>query len=164
MAQPRLCPLYPPYPSDASDTRLESLAQLWARSVAASHDFLDPGQIATLLPHLPERLARLALCVAYSETGAAQGFVAITPSPEEGARHIELLFVDPACWGQGLGSTLLTWALTQGARQVAVLAETPAALAFYQRRGFIPTGLAPLPHPAAPSGQPLTVITLAWVG
>ena len=51
-----------------------------------------------------------------------------------------MLFVDPACHGQGVGKRLMRHAIdTLGATQVDVNEQNPQAVGFYQHLGFVVT-------------------------
>lgn len=63
-----------------------------------------------------------------------KGFVAV-----EG-KEITKLFVDPFFQGEGIGERLLTFAVEEGGRFLWALEENGAALRFYGRHGFVPTG------------------------
>lgn len=72
----------------------------------------------------------------------------VAASRTEGAdAELELLFVEPAVAGQGIGSALLAdqcrLCAARGARSLRVLAE-PAAEGFYRRRGAVRLGSWPL--------------------
>ena len=49
---------------------------------------------------------------------------------------IEILFIDDRCRGKGYGSTLIDFALKQGATKVDVNEQNASALNFYQAKGF----------------------------
>lgn len=66
------------------------------------------------------------------ENGLVVGFVAFTPD------ELAWLYVDPACYGRGLGGALVAAALSEATGPVSaeVLAGNDAALALYRKAGF----------------------------
>lgn len=62
-----------------------------------------------------------------------RGFIAVV-----GGRHIGALFVDPACWHQGVGRGLMAYALKhyKGPITLAAYVENTRAVDFYKRLGF----------------------------
>ncbi|MDT4864832.1 Acetyltransferase (GNAT) domain protein [compost metagenome] len=50
--------------------------------------------------------------------------------------RVEMLFVDPAQHGRGIGRALLEHALAEGACKVDVNEQNPQAVGFYLRLGF----------------------------
>lgn len=77
---------------------------------------------------------RLAQTFVYDD-GVVKGFVRM-----DGTR-VEKLFVEPVLQGQGIGSTLLAFAVqTCGANRLWALEKNTRAIAFYQRHGFVLTG------------------------
>ena len=76
---------------------------------------------------------------ARDEAGEILGFVGVA------AGMIEMLFVAPARFGQGIGSLLLRHAVTAlGATRVDVNEQNPRAAGFYEHHGFRTTGRSPV--------------------
>lgn len=110
---------------------IAALVSVWDASVRASHDFLTADDICRLTPCVSEGLAAIATLVVARRGGAPVGFMGI-----EG-RKIEMLFLAPALFGQGLGRRMVTLALdTYGVTHVDVNEQNPSATAFYERMGF----------------------------
>lgn len=110
------------------------LTEIWEAAVRASHHFLSEADIQLFRPLVQTGYLPAApwLAVARDAHGQALGFVGV-----EGDK-VEMLFVDPACMGQGIGRALLQHAMAEcGARRVDVNEQNPAALAFYARMGFV---------------------------
>ncbi|WP_029457965.1 GNAT family N-acetyltransferase [Solidesulfovibrio alcoholivorans] len=129
----------PPRITAATPDEYPALAELWEASVRATHSFVTEADIRVFKPLVRDTyLAAVALRCARDVSGAALGFVGVA------AGKIEMLFVAPACFGQGIGSALLTCAVeTLGATDVDVNEQNAAALAFYKRRGFTVVGRSP---------------------
>jgi ribosomal protein S18 acetylase RimI-like enzyme len=94
-------------------------------------------------PHKPATLLALAddvIC----------GFATIMPSPDVGSLgkgELAALYVDPECWGRGLGAMLLAEARARlatrgfGSAVLWVLAGNTRAQRFYERDGWQATGV-----------------------
>ena len=66
-------------------------------------------------------------------------------------------FVSPDCFGRGIGSELLTFAVRQrGVTLVDVNEQNPAALKFYRKHGFAVDGRSPLDD----QGNPFPILHL----
>lgn len=129
----------PPRITAATPDEYPALAEFWEASVRATHSFVTEADIRVFKPLVRDTyLAAVALRCARDVSGAALGFVGVA------AGKIEMLFVAPACFGQGIGSALLTCAVeTLGATDVDFNEQNAAALAFYKRRGFTVVGRSP---------------------
>ncbi len=73
---------------------------------------------------------------------------------------LEMLFLAPQSRGQGLGRSFVQLALAQGVRRVDVNEQNPAALAFYERLGFVRRGRSPLDG----QGRAFPLLHLEWAG
>lgn len=116
-------------PAHAADTG--ALVALWRRSVAATHDFLAPGDIDALAPVVREQvLGRLEVWV-LEQRGQRLGFMALDGS------MVEALFLDPAHARRGGGRQLLAHARElKGPLHVDVNEQNSAAVRFYRALGF----------------------------
>ncbi len=120
------------------DPRVTALAPADADHVAAMHDALFPGRHTTgrRLVAAPDGL-RLVL----REGGRAIGYVAVELEPD-GAGYIDFLGVDPGNRGRGVGSALVTSALSALGRRgvtvadLTVRVDNVAARGLYRRLGF----------------------------
>lgn len=131
------------------------LVEVWRAAVEATHDFLTSSevdlyeqQLRVYLPQMPE------LWVAV-EDGAIIGFLGY------GDGVIEMLFVDPARHGQGVGRALVARVAGGAAPlRVDVNEENAGAQRFYAALGFIEVGRSALdgegqPHPILHLESPL---------
>lgn len=139
----------------ATTADFPALVALWERSVRATHDFLPPAVIEELRPLILEQyLPALAVQVA-EQQGVPLGFVSV------GGDRVEMLFIEPAARGQGIGRLLLEHALHhQQARAVDVNEQNCQALAFYQHLGFEVIGRSALDG----EGRPFPLLHLRWPG
>lgn len=108
------------------------LTQLWERSVRATHDFLPESDILFFRPLiLNEFLPQVTLCCAKNSQGAISGFIGVADD------KVEMLFIDPEYFGQGLGKALLNYAVeTLNIHQVDVNEQNQQAANFYLKYGF----------------------------
>lgn len=125
-------------PATAADHA--QLAELWEASVRATHTFLADADIRALRPAVEhDYLPAVDLTLAHDDRGTLLGFIGLA------ADRIEMLFIDPAARGQGIGATLLRHAIdAHGATFVDVNEQNPQALGFYRRMGFEPFDRSPL--------------------
>jgi len=109
-----------------------ALAELWEGSVRATHAFLAEADIRDIRARLePEYFPLVELWVVRGTGGEPLAFLGT------GEGRVEMLFVHAAHQGRGHGSRLLRHAAQElGACEVDVNEQNPAALAFYQARGF----------------------------
>lgn len=137
-------------PAEAGD--LATLVLLWERSVRATHHFLSEDDILFYTPFVRDMLPGAELWVAESPPGTPAGFMLL-----EGHK-VEALFLDPPAFGLGLGRALLRHARAlKGPLVVDVNEDNAAALAFYERRGFVRIGRSPLDG----AGRPFPLLHLA---
>ncbi|MDR1535647.1 MAG: acetyltransferase [Planctomycetota bacterium] len=116
---------------------IPALADIWRRSVTATHTFLTPNDIDALESEVRQGLGMLELYVA-EDDGVPKGFMAMH------ANMIEALFLDPAYMGKKLGTRFIEYAKELRGRdtelQVDVNEQNPEALGFYLAKGFKQTG------------------------
>lgn len=110
---------------------VSALAGLWERSVRATHDFLLPGEVERLHGLVPGAIEAVPRLLVAWRAGAPMGFLGM-----DGA-FVEMLFVDPAARGRGVGRLLMERAVcVLGAREVSVNEQNPQAVGFYEHLGF----------------------------
>ena len=117
------------------DALVARLAQLWEASVRATHDFLTEVDIRRLRPQVAEALRSVPeLRIVRDAAGVPAAFMG-TAGP-----RLEMLFVDPACRGAGVGTALVREAFAAGVTEVTVNERNPAARGFYECMGFVVCG------------------------
>ena len=95
---------------DVSPVRPDDYArvvEVWEASVRATHTFVTEADIEVIRPLVWDSLPDVShlLCVR-ERTGQVAGFIGVED------RTVEMLFVDPAWRGQGIGRRLLSHAVT----------------------------------------------------
>ncbi len=128
-------------PGERSSELVAALADVWERSVRATHDFLAEDDIVGLRPEAESGIAGVErLTVAY-DGGAPCGFA----GSQDG--KLEMLFVAPEARGRGVGRALLAHAVEHaGVRTLDVNEQNPQAVGFYEHEGFVVAGRSPVHH------------------
>ncbi|MDW3283425.1 GNAT family N-acetyltransferase, partial [Escherichia coli] len=87
---------------------------IWESSVRATHHFIQESDIAALRPLLLNAyLPNLTVMMARDDAGVIHGFLGVDEN------RIEMLFVDDASRGKGVGKLLLQYAIAAfGANEV----------------------------------------------
>ena len=118
--------------ADRTSELIDGLCGLWRRSVEATHTFLSPAEIDAIAPFVPQALSGVErLFVAESPTCEPLGFMGV-----EGTR-LEMLFLDPASRGRGIGGALLRYGIEHlGVEELTVNEQNPQAVGFYKHMGF----------------------------
>ena len=108
------------------------VVDVWEASVRATHDFLTEADIQFFKPLVQLGLPHVEHLLAMRDRdGLVVGFIGVV------GHKIEMLFIDPAWRGQGIGRRLLTHAVeVLGATLLDVNEQNPQALGFYERMGF----------------------------
>ncbi|MFF7708007.1 acetyltransferase [Pseudomonas sp. NPDC007930] len=109
-----------------------ALVKLWDASVRATHHFLPQAYIDQIKPLIADHYLYLVmLACAVDRQRRIAGFVGVSHG------RVEMLFIDPARRGQGVGKLLLWHAVEQfNATELDVNEQNPQALGFYLRQGF----------------------------
>lgn len=110
----------------------QDIIELWEASVRATHHFLNEEWIAEHKPLiLNQYLDVVDLRIIKNKQGKLLGFLGTA----EG--NVEMLFVHPDSFGQGVGKALMKYAIaSQGATKVDVNEDNPQACGFYKSLGF----------------------------
>ena len=146
-----------------------ALADLWRRSVEATHYFLSSGEVERLFhdvrnTYLPGVeilwVAELAPCgqtalAQYAAGSPLAGFIGCNGA------QVEMLFVEPRCFRHGVGRALLEHVRALHPRlTLDVNEQNPQALAFYERQGFKVVGRSALDG----QGNPYPLLHMEWQG
>lgn len=129
------------------------LADIWCRSVDATHDFLALSYRAKLEELVRAFLPEAPLWVAVTEKDLPVAFMLLT------AQHMDALFVDPDFRGKGVGRLLVEHALTLAPELTTnVNEQNHQASGFYKKMGFRVTGRSPVDD----LGQPYPLLHLQF--
>ena len=112
------------------ETDYPSIVALWERSVRATHAFLSEDDISEIKSKLASEYFPAVDIHISDVNGIPAGLIGVAGD------KIELLFIDSVCQGQGYGTALLDFAIGKGAKLVDVNEQNPAALRFYESKGF----------------------------
>lgn len=118
--------------SSVQEEDFDQVVQVWEDSVRATHHFLTEADIQYFKPLVRGKyLYLVTLAGVRDQAGEVVGFVGVA---EE---KIEMLFIDPAWRGKGIGRRLLNHAVERmGATLVDVNEQNEQAVGFYLRMGF----------------------------
>ncbi|WP_266158807.1 acetyltransferase [Dyella silvatica] len=130
-----------------------NLAEVWRRSVTATHTFLTDADIQELYPQVRDvYLRRVEVWVCVTVEGDIAGFIGM------GGSHVEMLFVEPARRGRSVGTRLLDHVKSMHQTlTVDVNEQNPQAHGFYRRYGFNDVGRSDTDA----AGRPFPLIHMA---
>ena len=112
------------------DHRID-LLKVWERSVLATHAFLTPEDFAEIKKFLYDFDFQQLQVFCLTEHDKVIGFLGLAEL------KIEMLFLDPAYIGKGLGYKLMDYAVnTLKANAVDVNEQNTKATDFYEKYGF----------------------------
>ena len=110
---------------------VQPLTELWERAVRATHHFLTEDEIVRIRGYVLQAIGGVAHLIASENNGTLLGFAGV-----DGER-LEMLFVDAAARGRGVGAALLREAVERyGVRETTVNEQNPQAVGFYEHMGF----------------------------
>lgn len=108
------------------------IMDLWESSVRATHHFLRPEEIRFYRPLVQKYGLPQSNLFGIRRNQKLSAFIGLQNT------KIEMLFVRPDSFRQGLGSALLSFAIKEhGCRFIDVNEENPEALAVYRKFGFL---------------------------
>ena len=109
----------------------QQMLAVWEQSVLATHDFLNPTDF-TEIKELVQTINFYHFQVyCLTEDDLVIGFIGIAD------KKIEMLFLDPKYFGQGLGKMLINFAIGElAADKVDVNEQNIKAVNFYKKFGF----------------------------
>ena len=134
---------------------VEQLTVVWEHSVRATHVFLTEEGIEELRPVVPQAIQGVerlvVVCDGEEGTGEPVGFMGVQ------GHFLEMLFLDPAIRGQGLGRKLLEFGFENyGVNELTVNEQNPGACAFYEHMGFRTVSRSDLDD----AGRPYPLLTM----
>lgn len=113
------------------NTLIDELVSVWEKSVRASHFFLTEKDILQIRQQVKPALNTIPTLIVAFDNDKPIGFAGIYKD------KLEMLFISPDYFRQGIGYKLITFSLKQyHIRFVDVNEQNPQALKFYQRQGF----------------------------
>ncbi|OME01086.1 GNAT family N-acetyltransferase [Paenibacillus odorifer] len=111
---------------------LNRLLNIWESSVRHTHLFLSEQEIDALRPLVTQALEGISDLFAFTDDEEQLlGFIGVQNN------KIEMLFVEPATMGKGVGKALVAYVMQKLAvHLVDVNEQNPQALGFYEHMGF----------------------------
>ena len=131
---------------------LNRIQTVWESSVRATHTFLTEADIVAMRPEVWQGAEQIDQLYGFFDDGdTLQGIIGVQ------GKKIEMLFVDAAARGQGIGGKLLRFATgTLGANAVDVNDQNGQGAAFYAHMGFEVAGRSALDE----QGRPFPILHL----
>ncbi|MEC4117212.1 acetyltransferase [Myroides phaeus] len=115
------------------------LMEIWESAVVNTHDFLHKEDFEYYKANIPTYFQYVNLYVLENASGVLVGFMGIA---EE---SLEMLFIDNAYRGQGVGKQLLRYAVEQmNVSKVDVNEQNTQGVGFYLHYGFTQIGRSEL--------------------
>jgi len=116
----------------AEEVDHQTILAIWEKSVSATHEFLTAKDIAEIKPELEGYLGSLPIVLACNQEGTVIGFASANQ------HHLEMLFLDPVYFGQGLGAEFFDYLVaTYQIRSLDVNEQNPRARYFYLKHNFV---------------------------
>ncbi|KPY59891.1 Acetyltransferase, GNAT family [Pseudomonas syringae pv. spinaceae] len=107
------------------------LAEVWERSVRATHDFMPDAYVIRLKGLLTQYLDSVTLFCLRTDKQSIAGFAGVNRG------RLDMLFIAPEYRHQGLGTQLLQHAVGHfGITELDVNEQNPRAFGFYCKHGF----------------------------
>lgn len=118
--------------SERPEHFIQSLVEVWEKSVRATHLFLSDSEIESIKAYVPQALRGIeSLVIAEDENHIPVAFMGI----EEGS--LEMLFITPKERGKSLGKQLIQYGIEEySVKRLAVNEQNPQAKGFYEHMGF----------------------------
>lgn len=118
-------------PAERSEQLLVGLTDVWERSARATHAFLAEEDVSRLRAMVPQAIAEVPRLLVARRAGCLAGFAGADGT------FLEMLFVDAADRGAGVGRLLLERAVELlGVTELSVNEQNPQAVGFYEHMGF----------------------------
>jgi len=114
------------------ETYFSAALKIWEDSVKATHDFLPSGWVEEHRQIVLEKyFPMVSMFGLYDQQATLLGFSGVSDG------NLEMLFIHPDFFGNGLGTLLLEHAVNVlGVQHVDVNEQNPQALKFYLSNGF----------------------------
>lgn len=115
------------------------LTDVWESSVRRTHDFLKQEDFEFYKSQMPVYFGSVKLFAYKDGCGEIRGFLGVAGD------KLEMLFVDGASIGRGIGKSLLDFAVCNlKVRKLDVNEQNRQAVGFYEHQGFAVTGRSDL--------------------
>lgn len=140
--------------TSATSADYPRLLAIWESAVKATHDFLTEEDFEYYKERMFTYFNQVSLYACRADDGELAGFVGVAGT------SIEMLFVDNAYRGLGIGRTLLLFAIEHlRADRLDVNEQNGQAIGFYTHMGFKPVGRSP--HDGEGKNYPLLHMQLS---
>ena len=130
---------------------IDTLRNVWERSVRATHAFLTDDEIVRIGNYVPDAFRSVPILVIAENDSVPAGFMGID------GNMLEMLFIDPDSRGMGTGRKLIERGIREyGVRKTTVNEQNPQAVGFYRHMGFIETDRSDTDS----DGRPYPILTM----
>ncbi len=110
---------------------IDSLFNIWKKSVKATHTFLIDSEIEKIAKYMPDALINIPRLIIANKNSVPIAFMGIVE------QKVEVLFVSPEELGKGVGKQLLKYAIEKfKVKELVVNEQNPKAKGFYEHMGF----------------------------
>lgn len=118
--------------SERPEHFIQSLVEVWEKSVRVTHLFLSDSEIENIKDYVPQALRGIeSLVIAEDGNHIPVAFMGI----EEGS--LEMLFITPKERGKDLGKQFIQYGIEKySVKSLAVNEQNPQAKGFYEHMGF----------------------------
>lgn len=118
--------------SERPEHFIQSLVEVWEKSVRVTHLFLSDSEIENIKDYVPQALRGIeSLVIAEDGNHIPVAFMGI----EEGS--LEMLFITPKERGKDLGKQLIQYGIEKySVKSLVVNEQNPQAKGFYEHMGF----------------------------
>lgn len=118
--------------SERPEHFIQSLVEVWEKSVRVTHLFLSDSEIENIKDYVPQALRGIeSLVIAEDGNHIPVAFMGI----EEGS--LEMSFITPKERGKDLGKQLIQYGIEKySVKSLAVNEQNPQAKGFYEHMGF----------------------------
>ena len=128
------------------------LMEIWESAVLHTHDFLKEEDFLYYKEQVPSYFTHVTL-VGHEQDGRLTGFIGTAGD------NIEMLFIDNAHRGKGIGKALVSHALREsGVTKVDVNAQNAQAVGFYEHLGFRTVAKSDRDS----EGKPYPILHMRW--
>lgn len=107
------------------------IMRIWEDAVRFTHEFLSEKDVLFYKHEIFNKYLDKVSLFGVKQRGVLKGFLGVS------SENIEMLFVEPACFGLGIGKNLVNYAIGElGKTKVDVNEQNERAFNFYKKLGF----------------------------
>ncbi|MDR0705969.1 MAG: GNAT family N-acetyltransferase [Planctomycetaceae bacterium] len=132
----------------------QEIIDVWEQSIRATHHFLEEQDIQYFKPLILNEYLRAMELFCVRQENKIVGFIGLS------ADKIEMLFIRPEYFGEGIGKELINFAIHERKiGKVDVNEQNSQAVGFYRHMGFEILSRSPIDS----FGKPFPILTMFYV-